>query len=170
MSAMTFDYAVAIIILHEGGDAITEDPDDPGGLTKYGISARAHPNVDIRGLTYSEAAAIYRRDYWDRLRCGELPAGLDLAVFDCGVNQGVGFAAKALQRDAGATPDGIIGPLTLAAVRQRRPAKLLTDFMARRIKRYASLPHAWKFMRGWSRRAFDIHRHAILHQEKDRLS
>ena len=164
---MTFDEAVAIIIAHEGGATITDDPDDPGGLTKYGISQRAHPGVDIRGLTYERAAAIYRRDYWDRLRCGELPAGLDLAVFDGGVNQGVGFAAKALQRDAGARPDGVIGPLTLAAVRRRSPPDLLTDFMARRMKRYAGLPHAWKFMRGWSRRTFDIHRRAVLDQAKE---
>ena len=163
---MTFDEAVAIVIAHEGGDAITDDPDDPGGLTKYGISQRAYPAVEIRTLTYARAAALYRRDYWDRLRCGDLPAGLDLAVFDGGVNQGVGFAAKALQRDAGARPDGVIGPLTLAAVRRRSPPDLLTDFMARRMKRYAGLPNAWKFMRGWSRRTFDIHRRAVLDQQR----
>ncbi len=163
---MTFEEAVAIIIHHEGGATITDDPADPGGLTKYGISQRAHPDVDIRGLTYAQAAEIYRRDYWDRLRCGDMPAGIDLAVFDCGVNQGVGFAAKAIQRDAGARPDGIVGPLTLAAIARRHPEDLLTDFMARRMKRYASVSHAPRFMRGWSRRCFDIHRRAVIDQLK----
>ena len=164
---MTFEQAVAIIIHHEGGATITDDPADPGGLTKYGISARAHPDVDIRNLTYEQAAEIYRRDYWDRLRCGDMPAGIELAVFDCGVNQGTFFAGRAIQRSARATPDGIVGPRTLAAIRGHNdPPDLLADFMSRRMRRYAALAHAKRFIRGWAKRCFDIHRRAVIDQLK----
>ena len=50
------------------------DSRDPGGETKFGISKRAHPDLDIANLTRDQAGAVYRRDYWDRLRCFDLPA------------------------------------------------------------------------------------------------
>jgi hypothetical protein len=73
----------------EGGEA---SPGDPGGLTKWGISQRSHPNLDIANLTREQAIEIYRTEYWDRLRCDRLPARFDVAMFDTAVNVGCGRA------------------------------------------------------------------------------
>lgn len=161
---MKFESAVSIILKHEGG--YVNDSRDPGGETKYGISKRAYPDLDIANLTRGDAAEIYRRDYWEPLKCGRMHSGLDLAVFDCGVNQGVGFAAKAIQRAVGATPDGVIGPLTLAAIRDTDPDRALQFFMARRAMRYAALQRLRVYWKGWYRRMFDVHRYAVLAMEE----
>lgn len=73
---------------------LTDDPNDPGGLTKYGISHRAYPDKDIRNLTLADAEAIYKADYWDKCLCDTLPYPLDVAVFDTAVNMGVGKAKE----------------------------------------------------------------------------
>lgn len=81
-----FDMAFALVIGAEGG--YVNDPNDPGGETKYGISKRAYPNLNIPALTIEQAKEIYRRDYWIPLDCDILPAPMDLYVFDAGVNMG----------------------------------------------------------------------------------
>lgn len=81
-----FARCIEFVLAEEGGTV--NDPHDPGGLTKYGISQRSYPDVDILRLTLDDATAIYRRDYWDKIRGDELPAGIDLLVFDSAVNQG----------------------------------------------------------------------------------
>ena len=58
-----FDRCLSVTLGHEGSDTITDDPRDPGGLTRWGISAAAHPGVDIRNLTRELAAEIYRTSY-----------------------------------------------------------------------------------------------------------
>jgi lysozyme family protein len=103
-----------------GGDLVTGaphlDPDDPGGFTKWGVSKRRFPKVDIARLTRAGAEALYREHYWDELRCGEMPAGVALAVFDYAVPCGPPRGARALQRAIGAEIDGRVGPRTLAAL------------------------------------------------------
>src|SRR5215468_2796972 len=63
----SFDLAVAKTLIREGGARFTDNPDDRGGATKYGISQRAYPNEDIANLTEDQAKAIYKQDYWDRV-------------------------------------------------------------------------------------------------------
>ena len=70
----------------------------------------------MKDLTVEDVAPIYRKNYWDRMKCDDLPTGLDLCVFDFGVNAGTGRSAKYLQRMIGTTVDGGIGPNTLRAV------------------------------------------------------
>ena len=70
----------------------------------------------MKDLTVEDVAPIYRKNYWDRMKCDDLPRGLDLCVFDFGVNAGTGRSAKYLQRMIGTTVDGGIGPNTLRAV------------------------------------------------------
>ena len=147
-----FETALEFVLEKEGGGALTDDPRDPGGLTRWGISARAYPGLDIRNLTREGAAALYFRDYWQAGRCPELPPGVALLHFDTCVNQGVGAAAKLLQLSAGAEPDGKIGPKTLAAVRRLPPAGLLTEYAARRAVRYGQTAAFDRFGLGWSRR------------------
>ena len=86
---ITFDDYFEWLMRWEG-EAYEDDPDDPGGRTKYGIDQRSHPNVDIRNLTRDQAKAIYRRDYWDAVKADELPPGLRLVVVDIAVNNGKG--------------------------------------------------------------------------------
>ena len=96
---MDFDEAFDILIGHEGGHV--DHPNDPGGETKYGISKRAYPDVNIAALTLDDAKAIYREDYWDRVRADELPAELRFPLFDAAVNSGVAQSIKWLQRAVG---------------------------------------------------------------------
>ena len=65
---MNFDIAFSRLIDSEGG--LTDNPKDPGGLTKFGISQRSYPDIDIRNLTLDQAKAIYLRDFWDSKTAG----------------------------------------------------------------------------------------------------
>lgn len=83
------------VLKWEGG--YVNDPGDPGGETKYGISKRAYPTVDIRNLTKDEASSLYNRDYWIPCGCDTLEYPLNLVVFDSAVNCGVSRAKKWLK-------------------------------------------------------------------------
>jgi len=162
-----FALSLDAVLRWESGFA--DNAADPGGATKYGITrktlsrwrGRRVTKAEVSALTRDEAAAIYRAWYWDACRCDELPAPITLAVFDAAVNQGPLRARKLLQGAVGVKADGIVGPVTLDAVRAADTADLLRDFMARRALHYASLPNRAVFGRGWFRRLFDIHRRAL---------
>ena len=91
-----FHRCISLILGEEGG--IANHRKDPGGLTKYGISQRSDPTLNIAALTLDDAKAIYRRDYWTPIRGDELPSGLDLLMLDCAINQGVVTAIQLLQQ------------------------------------------------------------------------
>lgn len=159
-----FNTALEHVLLFEG--AYSDHPLDPGGATNLGItlavlqSYRGQPvsKDDVRMLTRDEAAAIYAKNYWEPARCGSLPSGVDFAVFDCAVNQGVGRAVRFLQQAANVTADGKIGPQTLAAVKLAPAEALLAEFMARRMLSYGLLQKLFKtFGLGWSRRLMATH-------------
>ncbi len=159
-----FDQAFRIVVGEEGGLSI--NPADPGNWTggacgrgaclgtRYGISAAAYPDLTIAALTLDAARAIYRRDYWDRVEGDDLPPPLALLVFDAAVNNGVGRAVRWLQAAAGVTPDGVLGPRTLAAVGAKtgQGAALLAEFQAQRLMFMAALPTWRSFGLGWARR------------------
>ncbi|MDE2471321.1 MAG: hypothetical protein KGL35_21965 [Bradyrhizobium sp.] len=149
---MTFDQAFARVIAAEG--AMTNDPADPGGLTKYGISQRAYPTEDIANLTLDRARAIYLRDYWGPAGCDAVPDVLRGDLFDMAVNQGVRPAIKALQHAVGEVEDGILGPRTLQAVQSVPLDRLVYRFDAARLVAYTEANDAaWqRFGRGWIRR------------------
>lgn len=90
-----FDKAFEFVIGVEG--TISSDPDDPGGLTKYGISQRAYPQKDISNLSLDDAKAIYKSDYWDMCRCDNCLPPMDIIIFDTAVNMGCSTALKLLQ-------------------------------------------------------------------------
>lgn len=154
MTETTFDDCFKIVLHHEG--YISDDPSDPGGLTKYGISKRAFPNVDIANLTLEQAKEIYRIEYWDKLRCDKLPESLRLIVFDCSVNQGVYRATRFLQKCIGVKADGVFGPKTLAALQGISEIQFINDYANYRIGSYQSLPHWDRFSKGWSRRLLSV--------------
>jgi lysozyme family protein len=163
-----FERALGHVLKYEGG--YSDHPSDPGGATKYGIThavlaqhrGASVTKADVKALTQMEAAEIYRRRYWDTASCAALPAGLDLAVFDCGVNQGVGRATRLLQEALKVKADGVIGPKTLAAIASAPPRDLLAEFMARRMRAYGLLGNLFRtFGLGWSRRLIATHAEAL---------
>ena len=144
----TFDQAFEIIIGHEGG--YVNDPRDPGGETKYGVSKRAYPNEDIKNLTLDRAKLLYKRDYWDAVEAESIPGAARLMVFDCAVNTGVGMAKKLLQRAVGTKDDGIIGPKTRAAI--SNTPDLAMKFAGFWLQYYTDLPGWPTYGKGWTRR------------------
>ena len=155
-----FESALQSVLKWEGG--YVDNPDDPGGETKFGISKRAYPDLDISSLTKEKAAKIYRRDYWEACGCDELPSGLDLMVFDCAVNQGPDFAVRTLQRAVGASVDGIVGPETLEAANSTDFNSKLCEYVAQRGEHYGSLPTFEEFGLGWMRRLADMQERAVM--------
>lgn len=147
---MSFDKAFETLIGHEGG--YVNDPRDPGGETRYGISKRAYPDVDIANLTLEQAKAIYLRDYWQRARCDELPPAVAFQVFDTAVNSGIGQSIRFLQRAVGVADDGVVGPLTINAVKRLDAESIAARFNGQRLEFMTKLSTWDVFGRGWARR------------------
>lgn len=145
-----FTKAVEIIFAIEKG--YVNDPDDPGGETKYGITKRSYPGLDIKNLDKATAATIYLTDFWTPAKCDHYPWPLCLFVFDAAVNQGVDAAARLLQKAAGVAVDGIIGPQTLRAVERQNPYELGAMLLADRSLRYMGTRNFDKYGRGWLKR------------------
>jgi lysozyme family protein len=159
----TFDWAVNEVLALEGGYT----PDDAGGRANFGINSRFHSNIDIENLTREAAIEIYRTDYWEPLRCDEMPAAIALAVFDSGVNQGTIRATLMLQEALGVTADGVIGPETMAALAKASQGELLQRFLARRALRYALTAGLGRYGLTWFSRILSIHEAALAVKPRD---
>ena len=155
----TFPDCIAHVLAAEGG--LVNDPKDPGGVTKFGISQRSYPALDIRALSLDEAKAIYQRDYWDQIQGEALPAGLDLLVLDHAVNAGPARAVRLLQHLVGVPEDGLMGPVTLAGVAIADPQDLIARYSELRLDFYRDLPTWRHFGAGWSRRVHRARRAAL---------
>lgn len=170
-----FDRAMGFAIFWEtAGDAhggYTNDPDDPGGETKWGVSRGTYPDLDIKNLTLEQAKGeVYFPDYWlgsgqQKSFCDRLPSPLNRVHFDCVINIGNwkvtkshqplfhGRANMILQRALGVDDDGLIGPLTLSAVVDANQRALVTDAIAKRDDYYRTRGHwALKYINGWLNR------------------
>jgi lysozyme family protein len=155
------------VLKSEGG--FIDHPDDPGGVTNKGITARTYENflggpVDVqmmRDIPDNHVEEIYKDMYWEVVRADDLPAGVDLCVFDFGVNAGPVRSAKMLQSCVDATEDGVIGPKTLARVLEQDTEELIKLFSVKREEYYKSLRHFETFGRGWLRRNEDVRDTAI---------
>ncbi len=163
-----FSIAAAFVLAPRIEGGYVDDPDDPGGPTKHGISLRFlkgvipyATTVTIWDLSPETATDLYREHFWDDCKCDALPPGIDLAVFDGAVNQGPRTARKLLQRALGVEADGYFGPVTLQAVLEADLIDTLTDFLARRAKRYAETANFQRYGRGWMTRLFEVQRAAI---------
>jgi lysozyme family protein len=153
-----YDKCLETILHHEGG--YVNHPKDPGGETNLGVTKRVYEEwggtKDMKDLTVEDVAPIYKKNYWDKMKGDDLPGGLDLCVFDFGVNAGPGRAAKYLQSMIGTTPDGGIGPMTLAALQkyvdENGLVESIEEYQKRRQEYYEKLSTFATFGRGWTRR------------------
>ena len=153
-----YDKCLETILHHEGG--YVNHPKDPGGETNLGVTKRVYEEhggtKDMKELTVEDVAPIYKSGYWDKMKGDDLPSGLDLCVFDFGVNAGPGRAAKFLQQMIGTTVDGGIGPNTLAKVeeyvRENGEHETVKKYQEMRQKYYEQLSTFATFGKGWTRR------------------
>lgn len=157
-----FDACFAAMLTSEGG--YSNHPDDPGGMTNLGVTAKnwqdftGKPATEavMRALTPSIVKPFYKARYWDKVAGDDLPSGVDYAVFDFAVNSGVGRAAKTLQKCVNVNPDGSIGPQTLAAVAGENPRTVVQDVCQARLDFLMSLSTYSVFGKGWKKRVLEV--------------
>ena len=150
--------AFKMMLASEGG--YVNHPSDPGGMTNLGVTKRVWEEwvgresneKEMRSLTPEMVEPLYKRKFWDACKCDDLPSGIDYLVFDFAVNAGVGRSAKILQTAVGATPDGGIGPMTLASVNAIPEAELIEKFSQAKEDFYRSLNTLETFGKGWLNR------------------
>ncbi len=150
--------------LSNEGSKFTNNPNDPGGPTKYGICQRDHPGVDIENLTLADAEAIYHTQYWS---CGGIQSQevatkfLDWAINLEGTGR-CGEAVKLLQQASNVQYPGVLqvdgkyGPNTELMVNRCDPDALLRD-MIRFVLIYRGHlvdenPKLETFLKGWTLR------------------
>lgn len=150
---MRFDEAFDRLIGHEGG--YVDDPNDPGGETKWGISKRSYPDLDIKNLTRLDAKDIYRRDFWHRIHADEMYDGVAFQALDFAINSGIETAVRKLQAAVGVADDGHWGPVTRKAVAAMSESDVIMRFVAQRLRFWTSLSIWPTFGKGWARRAAD---------------
>jgi lysozyme family protein len=167
VAAENWEKCLKLILHHEGG--YVNHPKDPGGETNLGVTKRVYEEwggtKDMKDLTVEDVSPIYKKNYWDRIKGDELPSGLDLCVFDFGVNAGTGRAAKYLQRLVDTTVDGGIGPNSLKAVNEHVSRwsieQTIDNYQAERQKYYERLKTFETFGRGWTRRVQETTKEAM---------
>ena len=156
-----FDEAIDKTLAHEGGDKFTSDPTDRGGDTKYGISKRAYPELDIKSLTQSKAKQIYKRDYWDKVKADQINSQLIAEnIFDTAVNMGVRTASRMAQEVLDIEPtDGIIGPQSLKHINAVPVDMFISKYTLHKVAHYVEIckknKSQKKYLLGWMNRALD---------------
>jgi lysozyme family protein len=158
-----FDEALVFALRWEGG--YVNHPSDPGGATNYGVtqgtydryrSTKGLTKQSVKLISSAEVHDIYESMYWDAARCAELPWPVSSAQFDAAVNAGPRQATQLLQRAAGVSDDGVIGPKSLAAINAMHPKELALRCCDERQKFYQSLvnrkPSLGAFLKGWTHR------------------
>lgn len=147
---MNFDQAFDRLIGHEG--EYVNNPADPGGETKFGISKRSYPNVDIKNLTREGAKAIYLRDFWNRINAGKLADGVAYQLFDFAVNSGIETAVRYFQRALGVADDGHWGPVSQSAADAATETDQIMLLNSERLDFMTRLKNWPDASRGWARR------------------
>lgn len=160
-----FDDCLAFILSPNIEGGYSNDPSDHGGATNGGVTqatydgwrkAQGLPLQPVNFITRTEEAAIYQTEYWTPAHCGQLPQPVDLCVFDAAVNSGPHKSQQLLQEAIGATPDGNIGPNTLAAVAAIPSLAVATQYCDQHEHFYRSIvatdPTQARFLAGWLNR------------------
>ena len=157
---MTFDTAYRILLALEGG--FVNHKYDRGGSTKYGISQRQYPDLNIKNLTLEKAMKITKKDYWDKLCCDNFNYDeLKLELLDFGFVAGSSRAARYLQQALcligfDTKVDSIVGPDTVAKANSataKYSKSLMSAFRGyqfEHFKRLATKDDSQKsFIKGW---------------------
>jgi len=145
-----FIKAMQFVSLHEWSNredgAYTNDPVDPGGETKFGISKKAHPTLDIKNLTLAEALVIYYNEYWVVNRCDNYGIALATCIFDTAVNGGIKLVKRMTSND-------------------------YKELISLRRQRYLGLiqrnPALSKFKNGWMNRLNDLAKFCEIQEQAD---
>lgn len=170
-----FDYALEKTLRFEGG--YQDSLNDPGNFNSAGVNVGTNMGIsapaleaymgtrptreDMLSLTHDIAAEIYRRDYWNAVKAGEI-LNRDLAalLFDMAVNHGPRSAVRTAQRAAGTRADGKMGPVTLAALNRGNPARIIAAIVDARVNLYRQIvkrrPNMQMFYKGWIQRALSF--------------
>lgn len=168
MAAQNYEESLRRMLVHEGG--YTNHPSDPGGPTNWGITIhdyRKYVNpeataADVRTMPLEIAKKIYRAKYWNAMRCDELPAGVDYAVFDYGVNSGIGRAPKVLQRILGCPVTDRVDDVTIRVAKLKHPCVTAGAICDERMHFLQSLRTWPVFGEGWGKRVREV-KAAALH-------
>lgn len=154
MTNYIYNKAFDLLMKVEGG--YVNDPRDKGGETKYGISKKQYPNIDIKNLTLDEAKDIYFKDYWLRNKCDTLPDCLSVFLFDFCVNSNSIRARKFLQEALNVKIDGVIGNQTIAAAHRLPLKPVLDEFYSLRVDYLMGLKDFNVFGKGWMNRVREV--------------
>ena len=183
MARSNYKYTLEFVLSKDIEGGYVNHPSDPGGETNLGITKKAYESYlgsevtseEMKNLTIVEAAPFYKKKYWDVLSCDSLPVGIDLCVFDFGVNSGTGRSAKFLQEIVGAKIDGSIGTKTLNSLSEflnsrtrlhnedivQARISFIKMFCNKRRDYLKSLRTFETFGRGWMRRVNLVEEKAI---------
>lgn len=168
MAVSSYEQALTRLLRDEGG--YTNHPSDPGGPTNFGITLadvrrywKGNATADdVRALPQSIARKIYRERYWNALRCDELSAGVDYAVFDYGVNSGTGRAGKVLRRVLKLSDrTSVVSDDVIAAALDENARGLVQAICAERLAFLKALKTFPVFGRGWTARVGGVRTAAL---------
>jgi lysozyme family protein len=162
MASQSYEASLARVLAHEGG--YTNHHADPGGPTNFGITIADYRHyvkpgataADVRAMKLDEAKTVYRTKYWNALRCDELPAGIDYAVFDYGVNSGVARSGRVLRRRLDLPYGGIVTDEVIAGARSANAQSLIIFICDERLRFLQSLKTWSVFGKGWGRRVVEV--------------
>lgn len=159
----TFQTALKRVLQHEGG--YVNHPSDPGGETNYGITKSVARQYGFKGsmkdIPMSIVEKIYKDQYWDAMSCDNFEFAIAFHMFDAAVNHGLINARKLVQRAVNVKDDGIIGSISLAAIRKTPQLLFVNSFMAERISFYTKISTFPTFGRGWMNRMVDNLRYSL---------
>lgn len=147
---MKFEIAIERVLGIEAG--YVNDPNDPGGETKWGISKRSYPDLDIKNLTRLDAINIYERDFWNKISGDALPNAISYQLLDSAVNSGISESIRFLQRSIDVADDGHFGPASNAALDKADKNDTLLLFNAERLEYMTKLKNWPNAGKGWARR------------------
>lgn len=168
MADANYDMVMTWLAVYEGGKV--DDPDDPGGRTNRGVTQRVYSAFrrangeqprDVWLMDDDEHDDIYLDQYWRPIWGERLPYGVDAAMFDFAVHSGTSRSVKTAQRIVGATADGVMGNVTLAAIlkycEEQSARDLCWNICMNRLAFLKRLKVWWKYKNGWKRRVIGDH-------------
>jgi lysozyme family protein len=167
-----FIKALENVLIYEGG--YSNNPNDKGGETNKGIIQTVYNTYrtkkklsiqSVKNISNDEIQEIYYNNYWLICKADKMPLQLSMLHFDTSVNAGPKQAALFLQRALKVTPDGAIGPKTIAAINALGPQEMqniLFIYMDNRINFYIDIVikdnTQLVFLKGWLQRCRNLER------------